>query len=250
MFALTRIKCSHASKSIPIYSSAILCKVYGGKDLQCYKDSSDNIAVRNGRLHITARPDYSNGKYSSGRIRQKTAPFAYGAYVARMKLPKGKHLWPAFWLLLQNNNCMYEELDIVEYRGQETSKAEFAAHLGRNYSHLVSKGLSREMNKDLSADFHEYALLWIPRKLKWYIDGQLMHEQNTSWNYWTSKAPQNKKPCRYMDPLFQNPQPIIFNMAVGGGFFPPNQYPPLKFEEAQNWPQPSLEVDWVRIYQG
>lgn len=71
--------------------------------------------------------------YTSGRIRQKGHGHVYGAYVARARLSRGDHLWPAIWLLNRDTRCRYEEIDIAEYRGQsaEARNVELAAHWGR-----------------------------------------------------------------------------------------------------------------------
>lgn len=105
---------------------------FGGGNLQCY--SRNNVAVQNGNLVITARRENMQDKeYTSGRVRQKGSGFAYGAYVARARLARGDHLWPAIWLMPIDNDCRYEEIDIAEYRGQpgEARNVEMAGHWGR-----------------------------------------------------------------------------------------------------------------------
>jgi len=117
--------------------------------------------VRNGHLVITARKERLQDKdYTSGRIRQKNGGFVYGAYVVRAKLARGDHLWPALWLMPHNTQCRYEEIDIAEYRGQarEAKNVEMAAHWGRSWDALVSKGVKVATPFDLSAGFHEFAV--------------------------------------------------------------------------------------------
>jgi len=222
--------------------------VYGEGDLECYVDSTENIYIKDGKLVIKAIPK-GNGKYTSGRIRQKGG-FTYGAYVASIKLPYGKHLWPAFWMLQtdEGNGCLHEEIDIVEYRGQEEKRIEYTAYVGRNWSHHKMLSDDTTFNVDFSKQFHEFALLWTPEKLQWYVDGNVKYELNTDWETWTNGVPNDQRPCRKQE-LFADPFQIILNMAVGGSFFPEDKYPKLTDGDARAWPKPTMEVDWVRIYQ-
>lgn len=126
--------------------------VYGPNNLQCYV--RDNVAVHNGNLVISAKQQRMEDKdFTSGRIRQRGTGFTYGAYVVRARLARGDHLWPAIWLMGDETNaCRYEEVDIAEYRGQpsEYNQLEQAAHWGRAWYALTSKGEKVTARADLS----------------------------------------------------------------------------------------------------
>ncbi|CAG7837147.1 unnamed protein product [Allacma fusca] len=221
------------------------CSGYGSGNLECYVGGTNNVQVRGGNLVITAKVESRDGKdYTSGRIRQKGPGFAYGAYVARMKLPKGKHLWPAFWML-KATGCKFEEIDIMEYRGQEVSNVELSAHYGRSWDALVSKGYLRTVNGvDLSADFHEYAVLWLEKKLEWYVDNVKLSELTLEPNEWRNGQ---NTPCGDNIQPFAELNNFVFNMAVGGAFF--DNHGDLTVPEARQWPKNTFEIDYVRIYQ-
>jgi len=217
---------------------------YGSGNLQCY--SRNNVAVQNGNLVITARREQMQDKeYTSGRVRQRTNGFAYGAYVARARMARGDHLWPAVWLMPLNNECRYEEIDIAEYRGQagEARSLEMAGHWGRTWDALTSKGIKATAPFDLSADYHEFAVLWLPSKMEWYIDNVKYYEVSLTDGTFTGD--QSKWPCRGEPIPFTDPSNFIFNVAVGGGFF--TGFPPM---DPNTWSKPTMEVDWVRVYQG
>jgi len=217
---------------------------FGSGNLQCY--TRNNVQVQNGLLTISARHEPMEDKqYTSGRIRQVGAGYTYGAYVVRAKLARGDHLWPAIWTLPLDNNCRYEEIDIAEYRGQpaESTNYEMAGHWGRSWDALTSKGVKMSTGVDLSADFHEFALLWLPTKLEWYFDNSKLFE--ASLEDGTFNGDPDKFPCVGGNQPFDHPTNIILNLAVGGPFFA--DFPVF---DPSTWSKPSMEIDWVRIYQG
>ena len=97
---------------------------WGNSELQYYTDRPENVVVQDGMLKITARKEaYMGSGYTSARIVTKGLfERNYGRFEARIKLPWGRGLWPAFWLL--GANCdevewpQCGEIDIMEYRGQ------------------------------------------------------------------------------------------------------------------------------------
>jgi len=218
--------------------------IFGPNNLQCYV--RDNVAVRDGNLVITAKKERMEDKdFTSGRIRQRGDGFTYGAYVVRARLARGDHLWPAIWLMGDETNaCRYEEIDIAEYRGQasEYNQLEQAAHWGRAWYALTSKGAKVRGPADLSQDFHEYAVLWIPNRIEYYIDNQLYFETSLSDPSWTSNP--TNIPCSGLPVPFSYPSNFILNVAVGGNFF--DGFPTM---DPNTWSKPTMEVDWVRIYQ-
>ncbi|KAG4075739.1 hypothetical protein HA402_003565 [Bradysia odoriphaga] len=218
--------------------------IFGANNLQCYV--RDNVAVQNGNLVITAKQQRMEDKdFTSGRIRQLGAGFTYGAFVVRARLARGDHLWPAIWLMGDETNaCRYEEIDIAEYRGQasEYNRLEQAAHWGRAWYALTSKGEKVTGPADLSQGFHEYAVLWIPGKIEYYIDNVLYFQTSLTDPSWTSNP--ERIPCTGAPIPFNEPSRFILNVAVGGNFF--DGFPPMNLN---TWTKPTMEVDWVRIYQ-
>jgi len=217
--------------------------IYGARNLQCY--TRDNIAVRDGNLIITARPERREDKdYTSGRIRQNGVGNLYGAYVVRARLARGDHLWPAIWMMAEDNACRYEEIDIAEYRGQATqwNQLEQAAHWGKAWYALTSKGVRNTIPFDMTTAYHEYAVLWLPSKIEWYIDDVKYYEVSLTDPSWTSN-PENI-PCTGDRTPFNWPGTFILNVAVGGPFF--DEFPNF---DPSTWSKPTMEVDWVRVYQ-
>jgi beta-glucanase (GH16 family) len=204
------------------------------------------VQVANGLLTIEARKERMEDKdFTSGRIRQTGEGFVYGAYVVRARMARGDHLWPALWTLPINNECRYEEIDIAEYRGQpgESHSLETAGHWGRSWDRLSSKGIKHVgLPFDLSQDFHEYALFWLPSKMEWYIDNELYYSVSLEDGFFNSDP--EKLPCRGSSTPFDEPTNFIFNLAVGGPFF--EEFPNF---DPLTWAKPNLELDWVRIYQ-
>jgi len=216
---------------------------YGGNNLQCY--TRNNVAVQNGNLVITARRENMEDKeYTSGRIRQRGNGILYGAYVVRARFSRGDHLHPALWLFYRETDCRYEEIDIAEYRGQpsEARKLAMAAHWGKEWYAITSKETLVNTPEDLSAGFHEYAVLWRPASIEWYIDNVKYFEASLTDGSFTRDP--NKLPCRGEPKPFMMPSNFIFNIAVGGGFF--GDFPPMN---PSTWTKPSMEIDWVRVYQ-
>lgn len=243
----------------------ILFLVFGPNNLQCYV--RDNVAVQNGNLVITAKKERMEDKdFTSGRIRQRGTGFTYGAYVVRARLARGDHLWPALWLMGDETNaCRYEEIDIAEYRGQanQYNQLEQAAHWGRAWYALSSKGIRATAPADLSqgdclifrlcfsafaifvcfdSDYHEFAILWLPTQIEYYIDNNLYFHTSLTDPSWTSNP--DKIPCTGAPIPFSEPSRFIFNVAVGGNFF--DGFPPM---DPNTWSKPTMEIDWVRIYQ-
>ena len=212
--------------------------------METYVAGTNNVQVKDGKLVITAKIERRDGQdYTSGRIKQKGPGFAYGAYVARARLPKGKHLWPAFWML-KASGCKFEEIDIMEYRGQEVSNVELSAHYGRSWDALVSKGVLKTVPADLSADFHEFAVLWLQDKLEYYVDNVKYSELSLAPSEWRQS---HNIPCGDNIQPFAELNNFVINLGVGGGFFA--NHGSLSVEEARQWPKNTYEIDWIRVYQ-
>ncbi len=205
---------------------------WGNKELQHYTGRPENLRVAGGMLVIEAHKErFESSDYTSARI--KTAGLferTYGRFEARMKLPKGQGIWPAFWMLGNNIATVgwpkSGEIDIMEHIGKEPSLIYGTLH-GPGYSgeHGLSKS-SPLASGVYSDDFHIYAVEWERGEIRWYRDGILYHKAR----------PESVKG----DWVFDHPYFILLNLAVGG-LWP--GYP----DATTVLPQ-QLLVDYVRVY--
>lgn len=211
---------------------------WGNNELQYYLE--DSAGLENGLLVITAREEDVGGKqYTSARINTRDRfAFRYGRIEARMRLPAGQGLWPAFWLLPQDDVyggwAASGEIDIMEavnLGGTGGNNVHGTIHFGGEWPNNQFTGSSYLVPTDAKADFHTYALEWDPTELRWYVDDVLYAMQN-AWS--TTGGP-------YPAP-FDQPFYLLLNVAVGGNW-------PGAPDSTTAFPA-TLEVDWVRVYSG
>jgi beta-glucanase (GH16 family) len=211
---------------------------WGNNELQWYLP--DSAALTGGTLIITARQESQNGKeYSSARISTVDRfAFRYGRIEARIRLPSGQGLWPAFWLLPQDNSygswAASGEIDVMEAVNLGASGGNAVhgtIHYGGEWPNNVSSGNSYLVPTDATTDFHVYALEWDETEMRWYADDILYAMQN-SWS--TSSA---SFPAPFDQPFY-----ILLNVAVGGDW-------PGAPNAATIFPV-TMEVDYVRVYSG
>jgi beta-glucanase (GH16 family) len=208
---------------------------WGNQELQDYTDRRENAALDgSGALAITARQAPDRRAYTSARITTRgKLEQAYGRFEARLALPAGKGLWPAFWLLGSDRDRVgwpaCGEIDIVELRGAQPWRVLGSAH-GPGYAggEAIIGSFATADHASLAGDFHVYAVEWEPGELRFSVDGQRYH----------TVAPADLRPgARW---VFDHPFFVIVNLAVGGTFGGvPDATTPL--------PQ-SLRVDYVRVY--
>ncbi len=205
---------------------------WGNNELQYYTDRSENIKVEDGMLHITAmKESFMESNYTSARINSSgKLEQEYGRFEARIQLPWGQGLWPAFWLLGNNIDEVgwpkCGEIDIMEYRGQEPTTLIGSVH-GPGYSGGESEGKNYNLANDrFDTGFHVFGIEWGPEYINYYVDDVLYNQitpddVDGAW-------------------VFDHPFYIILNLAVGGNFVgSPN--------ESTVFPQTML-VDYVRVY--
>lgn len=180
-------------------------------------------------LTITAikTPDHLKAKanwqpYLSGALTTYNKfKMRYGYVEMRAKLPKGRGLWSAFWLLHQNDNDRRPEIDVVEYIGHQPNTVFNTYHYYDPWT--LRSTPSYEVNDtDYSQDFHTYGMRWEPGKITWYVDGQVKNthvDGNVSW-----------------EDMY-----LLVNLAVGG-WWPGDP----------DWSTPfpaSYKIDYIRAYQ-
>lgn len=206
---------------------------WGNNELQYYTDRLENVKVEDGILNITARKEaYEEASYTSGRILTKlNFDQKYGRFEARMKLPWGQGLWPAFWLLGADIDEVgwpqTGEIDIMEYRGQEPTRIHGSVH-GPEYSgaEAVSKSYNLEGDR-FDTDFHVFGIEWGKDYINFYVDDDL-------YNQITPEDVDGEW-------VYNKPFYILINMAVGGSYVGSPT-------EDTVFPQ-TLEIDYVRVYQ-
>jgi beta-glucanase (GH16 family) len=207
---------------------------WGNAQLEYDTDRADNASLDgNGHLAITARQEsFAGSAYTSARITtQGKREFRYGRIAARIKLPVGQGIWPAFWMLGGNIGSVgwpqAGEIDIMEYRGQEPRVVLGSVH-GPGYS--AGNAITRRYELQQARfddDFHEFSVDWAADRIDFFVDGRLYHTVR-----------REQVPGEW---VFTHPFYIILNVAVGGTFVgPPNAQ--------TRFPQVML-VDWVRVYE-
>ena len=205
---------------------------WGNGESQYYTDRSENAAVLDGMLVISALQEkYGDSYYTSARLKTEgLRAFRYGWIEARVKVPEGKGLWPAVWLLGADFNRIgwpeCGEIDMMEYIGKEPDLIMGTAH-GPGYSGLLgfSRWNRREFN--IADDFHTYAIDWTADRIDWYFDGEY---------YYTFR----KEDIGEREWVFNRPFFMLLNLAIGG------QLPgPVGLDVT--FPKQYL-IDYVRVY--
>ncbi len=213
----------------------------GNNELQYYIDRKENVRVEDGNLVIQANKErYEQAgiirEYTSGRIRTKRrASWQYGRFEIKAKLPKGRGIWPAIWLLPETAQygkwAASGEIDIMELLGHQPNVIHGTLHYGQPWpDNQSSSGTYTLESGDFSEDFHVFALEWTSSEIRWYIDGTLYQKQNQ----WHSSASPYPAP-------FDQPFHLILNVAVGGNWAgPPSVSTPFPA---------TMRVDYVKVYQ-
>lgn len=216
---------------------------FGNQERQFYTTRTGNVVLDgNGHLVITARPEtpssgyacwYGSCGYSSARLKtQGLFARAYGRFEARILIPRGQGIWPAFWMLGADIDVIGwpegGEIDIMENIGREPRVVHGTVH-GPGYSGSASIGRADTLPSAAYADdFHVFSIKWQPSEIRWYVDGRLYNRmtpadlpRGTAW-------------------VFDSPFFILLNVAVGGTW-------PGDPDGSSTFPQQML-VDYVRVY--
>ena len=208
--------------------------VWYNNELQATTNSRNNLAVTNGSLAITALRETLRGRsYTSARIITKgLRDFTFGRLDVRARLPKGKGIWPAIWMLGANDSQVSwpacGEIDIMELRGSTPQVNISTLHFGNSVATkppAQSGTYTLPGGADFSQDYHTFSLVRAQDKMQWFVDGVLYFER--------TQAQVSPYP-------FNNPFYVILNVAVGGDF---DGDP----DGTTTFPQQML-VDYVRFY--
>jgi len=209
-------------------------------ELQMYQPA--NLSLLSGTLVITARQETVTGpttpfdptlktfNYTSGRIESKTNVSASAVtpkvrMIARIKLPSGYGMWPAFWSY-GDPWPKQGEIDILEARGQEDKKYQTNYFFGKTAGRNLVRGAEGFVTTDVSLQscYHVYEVIWSKNSLQFYFDGVLVKSNSGG----------------YVPDLFGKTERITLNLAVGGLFFS-NLNPALIVPG-------TMYVDWVKVF--
>jgi beta-glucanase (GH16 family) len=208
---------------------------WGNNELEYYTSRTNNARIEGGKLVIEARQEGFGGKnITSARLLTKEKwSWTYGRIEARIQIPRGQGIWPAFWMLGTNIDSVpwptCGEIDIMENIGKEPGTVHGTVH-GPGYSGGAGIGgpFTLPDSKVFADDFHLFAIEWKTNSIRWFVDGQPYFSvtpaslpKNTQW-------------------VFNQPKFIILNLAVGGGW---PGYPDAKTAFPQR-----MIVDYVRVY--
>lgn len=216
---------------------------FGNRERQFYTNRPENVALDGaGHLVFTARAEvpsaafecwYGQCLYTSARL--KTVGLftqTYGRFEARIRIPRGQGLWPAFWMLGSNVDAVgwpqSGEIDVMENIGREAASVHGTLH-GPGYSGSAGiSGVDMLRSGAYADDFHVFTVSWEASEIRWYVDGRLYHRvaerDLPSGSAWV-----------YDHPFF-----LLLNVAVGGAW-------PGDPDGVTSFPQTML-VDYVRVY--
>ncbi len=239
------------------YKSHQWIEGWGNEELQYYTREPENVFVKNGHLTIRAVKESLHGcGYTSARLKTRkrdgTALFTklYGRFEIRARVPWGKGLWPALWMLPQDDKyggwAASGEIDLMEIVGEKPHQVLNSIHYGSTFPkrslhthvHPLPGGSS-------VSDWHVYAVEWEPGEIRFYVDGVHTSTENFWWSCSknqkgagleaTRASELNPWPAPFDQPFF-----LVMNVAVGGNF-------PGAPNAATQFPA-ELVVDYVRVY--
>lgn len=181
---------------------------WGNGEAEHYTNRPENARLEDGMLVIEARQEqYRGSYYTSARLKtQGLQEFQYGRIEAHLKVPAGRGLWPAFWMLGSNfeevgwPDC--GEIDIMEYIGREPDLILGTMH-GPGYAGALGLSKWNRQDYDIADDFHTYAIEWDEDQITWFYDG-------VAYSTYTRSDIGDR------EWVFDQPFFIILNLAVGG----------------------------------
>jgi beta-glucanase (GH16 family) len=214
---------------------------WGNNELETYTNRAANAQIQNGNLVITAQKETFTGTdgitrdYTSARL--KTLGLfsqAYGRFEARIKIPAGQGMWPAFWMMGNDIVAVHwpkcGEIDVMENIGKEPGMVHGSLHGPKTGGGTTDTTSTATLpgNQNFAADFHVYAVEWDTTEIRFYLDTN---------NYATVKKADWPSTGTWP---FDHPFFILLNFAVGGNW-------PGSPDATTQFPQQML-VDYVRVY--
>ena len=208
---------------------------WGNNELQYYTQADiNNVEVSNGTLKLRAiKEKTGNRDYSSARlVTRGKEDFTYGKIEIRSKLPAGRGLWPAFWMLGSNANEVgwpdCGEIDIMEHVGFEKDSVFGTVHT-KTYNHIIgTQKTKKAFIEDPYNNWHTYSIEWTPDRMDFLVDGTLYNQVIN----------ENKTKAEWP---FDDPFYILLNIAVGGNLGG------MKGVDTTVFPA-QMEVDYIRVF--
>ena len=231
---------------------------WGNEELQYYTREPENVSVKDSLLTIRAVKESLHGcGYTSARLKTRkrdgTALFTtlYGRVEFRAKVPWGKGLWPALWMLPQDDRyggwAASGEIDLMEIVGEKPHEVLSSLHFGSTFPKrsLITTTYPLPGGSTVS-DWHVYAVEWEPGEIRFYVDGVLTRVHDHWWSCSKTRDGAGLEPRRASDlnpwpAPFDQPFYLVMNVAVGGNF-PGVPNPETRFPA-------ELVVDYVRVYE-
>ncbi len=223
-----------------------IVKGWGNNELEYYTDSSDNSYVEDGKLIIKALEEETTDHlgsydYTSAKLKTKNLfSQKYGRFEISAKLPLGQGLWPAFWMLPEDDVyggwAASGEIDIMEAWGSKPTLMSGAIHYGGlSPKNTFSGGQTTLEDDGTINEFHEYAIEWLPGKITWFVDDVPYHTES-SWYSVDENGENYAFPAPFDQEFY-----MVMNLAVGGWF---------DGDPDENTEFPAqMEVDYVRVYE-
>jgi beta-glucanase (GH16 family) len=233
---------------------------WGNEELQYYTASPTNVTVKDSLLTIRAVKEALHGcGYTSARLKTRrrdgSALFAqrYGRFEFRAKVPWGKGLWPALWMLPQADTYggwpASGEIDLMEIVGEKPHEVLNSIHFGSPGTHgrqLITH-VHPLPHESTVSDWHVYAVEWEPGEIRFYVDDEHTSTRDHWWSCSHTDAKGHGMVARKAADLnpwpapFDQPFYLVMNVAVGGNF-PGVPNPQTQFPA-------ELVVDYVRVYE-
>lgn len=229
---------------------------WGNSELEYYTDSEENTSVSDGKLKLTLKKDKktftdtsgrtADALYSSGKIvSQNKFSVKYGRVDFRAKLPDGNGIWPAMWMM--PNDDIYGswacsgEIDVFEGRGRTPEMAYGTLHYGSTWPGDLESGekinmkTTPQIGSDMT-DWHVYSLVWEEGNIKMYVDGICYFKRQA--DSWSSVGAPNNENAPFDQRFY-----LIMNLACGGYF------DGLVAPDYDTFTDKEMYVDYVRVYQ-
>ena len=200
---------------------------WGNNESQIY--TKTNHKLINGKLVI--QPKLKNGIYTSTRILSKTKKeFKYGYFETRAKLPVGKGLWPAFWMLGSNISELgwpkCGEIDVLEYVGRDPNIIFTSLHTQDSFGNTINTKKTNLPN--IEKGFHTYGMDWNKEKISFFVDNKLV--------YTFQPEIKNENTWPFNQPFY-----FIINLAIGGNFGGTTIDKDIINQ--------TFEIDYIKVYQ-
>ncbi|MFI1970146.1 hydrolase [Streptomyces cinnamoneus] len=215
---------------------------WGNHEWQYYTDRPGNASLDGrGDLVLTARRERLRGmvcsvgpcNITSGRMTTKGRyARAYGRFEARIRVPRGQGLWPAFWMLGANSDKVRwpgnGEIDVMEVVGRQPGTVHGSVHGPGYVKQGIEKHTALAHGRSLADGFHTYRVDWMPDRIVWYLDDK---------PYGVARSGRLRRGQKW---VFDHPHYLLLNLAVGGDWpGPPDRKTPFPAR---------MVVDYVRVY--